>query len=105
VIFIELSSDTSSRTFSIVTPKMGYCSICLELLPIFIVCLCGNFMGAYSGTVVIGYGVTVTVCDMLGLIFFVVGLMWLMCQGQHVGRFGISYGWFHAVDVSGPSCG
>jgi hypothetical protein len=56
----------------------------MELLPIFIVCLCDNFMGSYSGTVVIGYGDIVTDCDMLGLVALMVGLMWYMCQGQHV---------------------
>jgi hypothetical protein len=63
---------------------VGCCLVCLELLPDFIVCLCGIFMGAYSGTVVIGYGDIVTVYDMLGLVFLMVGLMWQMCQGQHV---------------------
>jgi hypothetical protein len=41
-------------------------------------------MGSYSGTIVIGYGGTVTVWDRLGLVSLMVGLMWQMCQGQHM---------------------
>jgi hypothetical protein len=52
------------------------CLICLELLPVFIICLCGNFMGSYSGTVVISFGDIVTVCDRLGFVSLVVGLVW-----------------------------
>jgi hypothetical protein len=49
---------------------------CLELLLVFIVCLCGICTGLYSGTLVIGYDDTVTVCDVLGLVSLTVGLMW-----------------------------
>jgi hypothetical protein len=42
---------------------------------------------------------------MLGLVSLIVGLMWLMYQGQHMDRFGISCGWFDVVDVSGPTYG
>jgi hypothetical protein len=45
--------------------------------------LFGIFMDSYSDTVVIGYGGIVTVCDTLGLVSLMVGLMWLMCHGQH----------------------
>jgi hypothetical protein len=41
-------------------------------------------MGAYSGTVVIGYSHIVIVCDTLGLVSLMVGFMWLMCHGQYV---------------------
>jgi cadmium resistance protein CadD (predicted permease) len=41
-------------------------------------------MGSYSGTVVIGYGDIFTVCGMLGLVPLMLGLMWYMCQVQHV---------------------
>jgi hypothetical protein len=69
-------------------PVQDYCEflyvgflISLEFLPVFNVCLCGNFVGSYLGTVVLGYGDIVIVCDMLGLVSLTVGLM---RQVQHV---------------------
>jgi hypothetical protein len=57
---------------------MWVVELCLELLPVFIVCLCGIFVYIfiYSGTAVIGYRDIVVVCDVLGFVSLTVGLMW-----------------------------
>jgi hypothetical protein len=58
---------------------------CLELLPAFIVCLV-----LYFYWFIFGYCCT---------------WLWWYCYSLWHVRFGISYGWFDVVDVSGPTCG
>jgi hypothetical protein len=60
------------------------CWILFGIVTIFIEIFCGIFMGCYSGSVVIGYGGIIIVFGMLGFVSLMVGLMWLMCRGQHV---------------------